>query len=136
MSPTGPRYAGTAADAGGLNGAWTNPGNATGAPDATYTSGNITGAGSQTNFLKLTNFGFNLPSMAVIDGIVVEFERYGSNAQTNAIQLLKAGMGTGSSHGAQNGSGDYSDAWPPSSESFVAYGGSSDTWGAAWAASD
>ncbi len=132
MSPTGPFYAGSAVSASGANGAWTNPSNATGAPDAVYASGNISGAGSQTNSLQLTNFGFNIPSTAIIDGIYVEFDRYGVNAETNSIQLLAAGSGAGTIHGAQNGSGGYADVWPPSSESFVGYGGSSDLWGAAW----
>jgi hypothetical protein len=132
MSPTGPLYAGTATSGSGASGAWTTPSNATGVDDASYASGNISTGGSQTNNLLLTNFGFNIPATAIIDGVVVEFKRYGTNAQTMSIQLLKAGVLAGTGHGIN----DYSDIWPPTTAAYVTYGSSNSLWGTTWTPTD
>ena len=129
MSPTGPYYAGTAVDGGGGAGAWTNPGNATGAADGVYASGNISSGGSNTNNLVTTNFGFNIPSFAVIDGIYVEFDRYGLSAQTLSVQIVKGGSLAGTAKAPL-------EIWPVTQEAWIGYGGSADLWGTTWTAAN
>lgn len=133
MSPTGPKYAGTSVDSGiagaGAGGAWTNPGNATGVDDNTYASGNISGGGSASNWLKTTNYGFNLPSTAIIDGIKVEYDRKGTLAQGN-VAIVKGGTIVTASTKTDPG-----DFWP-TNEAYFALGGPTDLWGQTWLYSD
>lgn len=69
----GPRLAGTGADdAGAGTVAWTNPGNIT-AEDAVFAEVSLT-VGSESHYLKATNFGFAIPSNAQVDGIVCEIK--------------------------------------------------------------
>lgn len=72
---------------------WTNPGNATGAPDnscAIYDAGN-------QDILTLHNFGFNIPTDATIDSINIDFDGYGTQSQVARrdleVQLTKTGGG-------------------------------------------
>lgn len=70
MADTGWKYAGSAADQGGLQ-SWTNTGNATGSNTGTYAYC-VMSAASNSNALRLTGFDFSaLPSDATIDGIQV-----------------------------------------------------------------
>lgn len=136
MSPQGPFYAGTAADTGtnaigAAATAWVNPSNATGAADGVFTTDTWITGGGASNGLKLTNFGFSIPSTAIIDGIYIEFDRQGSAAATYQINLVKAG--TIQTTGAKGGT----DSWPSvGNEAWVGYGGSTDTWGQTWQPSD
>lgn len=103
--------------------------------DDTYANLFFGSSGTQISaFLKVTNFGFSIPSGATIDGIVVEIERqdiYGSvNATTkdHTVQLYKGGTNQGTNKA------DTSTAW--SAETFVTYGSSSDLWGLSFSDTD
>lgn len=147
MSPTGPLYAGTAANNGaqsphGTNN-WTNTSNATGAPNGTYASFTAI-SGSWSSYLLLTGYGFSIPSTAVIDGITVTFTRNmsGANAAvTNALQMVKAGTPVGTLYGAQMSggipTGTVYDNWPASTYNQpITYGSSTNLWGTTWLPSD
>jgi hypothetical protein len=89
---------------------------------------------TKTHRLKATNFGFNLPSTAIITGIVVEVERSrdGWPMTDSEIFLIKSDGSLGS-----NNKADTSTEWPDlSNEAYRTYGGSSDLWGESWTASD
>lgn len=129
MPPTGPLYAGTATNVTITGNNWTPLTNGTGPPDGNFVTAGMPGGGSSTDAINLTNFGFSIPSTAVIDGIVVDFDREGSNAGTSYIQILKAGSTAGTLKVG-------TDIWPVSVPAFVTYGGTTDLWGAAWTASD
>jgi hypothetical protein len=107
--------------------AWSNPTNI-------YTSNNVyatTSGGTATNYLKATNFGFSVPSDAVIEGIVVSVERKSSatnRISDTEIKLLKAGTIVGNDKAS-------SSFWP-TSDAVASYGSSSDLWGETWTYSD
>ncbi len=66
----GPRNAGAGATSGSGTG-WTNPGGIT-ADDTSYaTVGVSSWSGSTSEYLQGTNYGFNIPAGATIDGIQV-----------------------------------------------------------------
>lgn len=134
MSPTAPHYAGTATSASGSYAAWTNTSYATGPSSSNFTTANATSLGN-SNLLQLTNYGFNIPSTAVIDGIVVFFNRYADNAAsfTSAHNLIHSGSSI--SGGFPVPPNDVLDGWPfsyptSSGASDVIYGGAATLWGA------
>lgn len=133
MSPSGPLYPSTVADTGtndlGASAtAWVNPNNAK-VSDGVYTTNTWASAGLTSNGLKTTGYGFNVPAVATIDGIYVEFQRQGTNAQTSSIDLVKAGSIVSAT------SKPGTDGWP-SSEDWIGYGGATDLWGVSWTPSD
>lgn len=135
MSPTGPNYPSTVADTGtAANGVaaeiWATPANAK-VSDGVFTTNTWPTGGDASNGLESTGFGFNIPAVATIDGIYVEFQRQGTNASTYQLNLVKAGSIVSAT--AKPGS----DGWPTiGSEDWVGYGGATDLWGAAWTPSD
>ena len=70
---TSSTYAGTATVA---TNQWSNPTNAQGAPDSACST-NL----GNNRIIKLTNFGFSIPSGATINGITVEV-KYASSASS------------------------------------------------------
>jgi hypothetical protein len=86
-----------------------------------------------SNYLVGRGFGFALPSNAVISGIQVTIGYYSSTGtpriQDNEVRLVKAGAVTGNNKAITNTD------WP-TSETTQSYGGSSDSWGVTWTASD
>lgn len=74
MSVAGPTIAGTGADGGGPNIAWTNPSNIT-ANDGALAASALTALNVVSNELVATNFGFAIPNNATINGIQVDFKR-------------------------------------------------------------
>lgn len=76
---------GTAADGGGPN-AWSNPSNAL-TDNGSSASWGATGGGAQSNEIQLTNFGFALPSNAVIDGVSVTVDRTQFSAYSTQFRL-------------------------------------------------
>jgi hypothetical protein len=87
---------------------------------------------AQTNCLRATNFGFALPSGAVITGITVQIEKrgsFGSNVQDNGLRLLKGGVEVGSNY-AQFGI-----PWG-TLDSYYTYGGCLNLWGTTWTPAD
>ncbi len=135
MSPSGPNYPSSASDTGtASNGvaatAWVNPSNAE-VSDGVYATNTWISGGGASNGLELTGFGFNIPSTAIIDGIYLEFQRQGSAAATNQVNLVKAGTIVTAS--AKAGT----DGWPSvGNEAWVGYGSPTDLWGTTWTYSD
>lgn len=127
ISPTGPRRPTSASDSGGGGGVWTTPQNVY-AADTLYASGNITGAGQVTNWLYSAGYGFNLPSTAVIEGIYVEFLRYGGLAATGQVSTMKGFALSGTPKSG-------TDNWP-GTPAYVGYGGPTDLWGQTWTPTD
>jgi hypothetical protein len=102
--------------------AWTNPGNVLSA-DGLLASATVTGKNKFTDCIYLTNFGFNLPVGAVINGIKIEIKMYGDRKTgDNIIQLVSSGSRVGTNKARTN------TAWPKNS-SYVTFGSSTDNWG-------
>ena len=74
MSVAGPTIAGTGADGGGVNTAWSNPGNIT-ANDGAVASAPLSGFGIVTNELLAKQFGFNIPAGATVSSVQVDISR-------------------------------------------------------------
>lgn len=115
----GPLYPGTAASRSGPETAWANPNNAK-TVNASTADSFWAGGGDESNPLDLTNFGFNIPSIAVIDGVHVELLRSGTAAQDSEVKLIKAGSPVGTNKAAY--------AYP-GSLGWQSYGGAEDLWG-------
>lgn len=126
----GPLTPGTGADDNAFGTTvWSNPGNITASDNAYATA--TTANGVDTHYLKGTNFGFSIPADASIRGILLEIERKGvctGCVIDSRVRLIKGGI-VGSTDRASGTGWDIS-------ESFVAYGSSSDLWGTTWTALD
>ena len=110
---------------------WTNPGNSSASDDvyATNTS-NLPSNGDHSDYRRVTNFGFDIPSNFVIYGLVVEVERNDitSKAKDYAARIVKNDTirTTDKSNAAGWGAND----------SYTSYGGATDLWGEIWTAND
>lgn len=106
---------------------WTNPGNAVASDDAYATA---SPGGLSTQYLEATNFGFNIPPPAVIEGIEVAIEKRSALGTIfdSRVRIIKGGFA---------GTDDHSDAnlWP-NVDTVVTYGGPSDLWGETWTSTD
>jgi hypothetical protein len=121
--PNSPTAAGSDnSNAGGY--AWVNPGNAFSSNDVragASVPGTDTGA-ALSHYLKLTKFGFSIPSDATIRGVVVEVEKFSNLVVTdNEVKLVKNSVVSGNNKASGSN-------WP-SVDTYVSYGGSSDLWG-------
>lgn len=125
-------YAGTAVSdgspPGGSGTAWTLPGNAQGGPNDSYASAALT-AGTQSEMLKGTNFGFAVPSNATIVGVVATLTRSGGSGLglpivDGHVWLVKAGV-------VQTGGTDQStgSTWTANFVDKSLPAGTSDLWG-------
>jgi hypothetical protein len=109
---------------------WNNPGNAITSNGQRATTTNSGGAGTYTEYLQATGFGFSIPAGATVLGIVVAVQR--DDAQNNtsdqAVRIVKGGVvgATDKSIGAN---------WP-TTEAYQSYGSSTDLWGETWTATD
>ena len=123
--------AGTGTDqmAGGANGIWGNPGNITKEDGLTASTSIFTGfiGFNITHSLIATNFNFNIPLGATINGIQVKVKKYQNNAVQNcldsSVKLVIGGVisGTDHSNGIQ---------WPTTLTNVI-YGSNVDLWGLA-----
>lgn len=80
-----------------------------------------------TKYLQGTNYTFNLPLKAVVNGITVKIRRESSAINTtkdNVVSLIKGGVVTGNNKATTTYWGD--------SFQEITYGGSSDLWGTTW----
>ena len=115
----------------GANATWNNITNA-GASDNVYADfGNLTGpSGSFTNYLVATNFGFSIPSGAIINGIMVKVEQADPNSQTSdyRVRLIRKGSILLTDRAEI--------ALLPNSDLTANYGSDNDLWGTAWAPKD
>lgn len=107
---------------------WSNPGNATASDDSYVTS--AVGFDFSSEYLSSTNYGFSLPSSAIINGIEVRVERKSSTgfAYDSSARIIKGGTVTGDENAT------YMD-WA-NTDTIVTYGGSANLWGTTWSASD
>jgi hypothetical protein len=131
--PAGPRNAGTGANVAGVGSvAWTNPGNITtvGSP---YATANV-GSGATSNYLRGTNYGFNIPDGSTINGITVVINRQSTGTLSpfisdNVVRLVRGGtiVGTNMATAAN---------WPTSSLATATYGNSGELWGIPWTPTD
>jgi len=104
--------------------------------DANWASAStlITLSSGSSNYLKVTGFGFNLPSYAIICGVEVYIEKralglgLGASIIDNRVNLVKAGtIITGTNYAKAGG-------WSGSTTST--YGGPTDTWGGSLSVAD
>ena len=79
MIATTVTYPGTAVNIAGGNTDWVNPDNAK-TEDAVYSTATLNN--DNTDYLALTNFGFNIPSNAEIGNIKVEIKGYYTGAES------------------------------------------------------
>jgi hypothetical protein len=131
---SGANYPLTAADGGGGGVAWTNVSNALLEDGSLSTSGLIGpgGGGGIPNQLKLTNFAFNLPSNAVIDGIKLETKVDGGAGNTDIgyINLVYNGGATTPANTPNIGQNWFGGL------RYLTYGSSSSLWGRTWTAAE
>jgi hypothetical protein len=125
---------GTAEDAAGVGSiAWTNPNNAK-LEDNIRATASLK-VGEISHYLKVTNFGFEIPESATVTGIKVTSLRKGGSGSSeglvvdNQARLVKAGVVQASDKSLATG-------YPLEVAKFVTYGGPEDLWGGTWAASD
>lgn len=130
MASQGPLSPGTVVDDSAVGSvAWTSPSSAATQNDLYAAASSF--SGQSTHYLKATNFGFSIPSTAVILGVTVEIEKISSaSVQDAAVKLVKGGVVVGN---------DHSDAalWLTSdTNTYDVYGGVSDMWGIALSPAD
>ncbi|WP_284651709.1 PKD-like domain-containing protein [Flavobacterium terrisoli] len=117
----------------GANLDWTNPGNITNTADANYATA-VFGAAGNTDNLQGTNYGFAIPSGAIINGIVVTINRRtsavnaGRITRDNLVSLVKGGTVTGNNKATATA---YTTTF-----ATATYGSSTDTWGTTWTPTD
>jgi len=112
--------------------AWSNPGNAV-AEDGSFATLTLSGT-TATNYLRATNFGFDIPASATIDGIEFWVLRSRSssgsgNARDNSVRLVKGGTVVG------NNKAYTSTNWGTGLD-WIGYGGGNDLWGTTWTPAD
>jgi len=123
MTSDGPKSPGTMTTlVDGKSHDWSNPNNAK-ISDNSHATSSINFL-TESYFLKATNFGFSIPAGATIDGVVVEFEKNSdsSNMRDAWVQLIVGGSRVGDNKGTVT-------PWP-GTDTYISYGGSSDTWNA------
>jgi hypothetical protein len=101
------------------------------AQDSSYATVNISSTSSISDELYASNFGFSIPSNAVINGITATVNRRSSTTHTTdaAAYLVKAGV-VGTTNRATGTS------IPLSVATDKTFGSSTDLWGDTWLASD
>lgn len=128
MSAAGPNASGTQADDSAVGTlTWSSPSSAVSSNNGYATAGHSTASTvRQTHYLKVTNFGFAIPSGATINGVTVAVERMASETGLSftvdaVLSLVKGGTVSG------NNKADTSTHW--SAEKTISYGGAADLWG-------
>lgn len=117
----------------GANLDWTNPGNITNTADANYATAVFAGAGNTDN-LQGSNYGFAIPTNAIVNGIEVSIRRMtgatngGRQTKDNIVSLVKGGAVTGNNKATGT--------LYTTSFAVATYGSSTDTWGTTWTPAD
>lgn len=133
MTTAGPNAPGTLANDSAVGSvAWSNPGNAGSSNDSYAT---FSGAGVQSNYLKVSNFGFAIPAGATINGVQAAIERKSANATSirntrDTILRLTVGDVVSGDNKAATGTN-----WP-TTDATANYGGAADLWGLTPSVSD
>jgi hypothetical protein len=132
VTTTGPNSAGTGANdatAGAI--AWATTGNVSVSDNAYARAVNVA-AGSTSQYLQATGFGFSIASDQEIVGILFEAEVKSSVAATIAdleVLSIKGGVMTGGRNYSQGA------AWPIA-DTYVTYGSAASLWGRTWTPAD
>lgn len=133
FSYSGPRSSSTLAT--GTGNTWTNPGNAASSNSSYATYSFTTGLGSGTATtadLTAKNFGFSIPSTAIILGIKVEIQKLASSntsgiyTRDNALVLVNGATQTDISSNKANTATNWT-----TTNAYYTYGSSADVWSAA-----
>ena len=115
----------------GSSATWSTTGNASVSDDAYTGTGDIAGgAGSYTDYLVATNFGFAIPGGATITGIEVSYERSDASGLSSdyRIRIVKGGV---------IGSTEMSTSTAyPATDAYNIYGNPFDSWGETWTDAD
>ena len=90
--------------------------------------------GQESYCLEATNFGFSIPSNAIVDGIMVEVELSSSASSSTKDSTLKPKILKNGSTGTQT-SRSNSSYWP-TSDTYRSYGGSAEKWDQTWTPAD
>lgn len=111
-------------------GTWNNPTNVFASDNALATV--TSNRGTQT--LIATNFGFTIPSNAVIRGVTVKIERRHAGGvmattQDSSVRLYKEGSAVGDNKAK-------SDTWPQGGDTIATYGSTSNMWGVSLSSDD
>jgi hypothetical protein len=110
---------------------WTSPDNAKTQNDA-YAIANSIAKRKKSDILRVTNFGFGIPTTATIDGIHVRVDRRASatnSIKDRAVNLVLGGAILGDDRT------DLASYWP-TSDQYKGYGGTTDDWGVSLYGSD
>jgi autotransporter-associated beta strand protein len=128
----GPKAAGNGSASGTI--AWADPSNIV-SDNSIYATAFLTVTGANTiattGTLQGTEFGFEIPSSATINGIQVSIKRFSSDNATNntvkdnVISLIKGGVVIGANR-ANAGN------WATANTTVFPYGSNSDLWGTTW----
>lgn len=108
---------------------WGSPSNATASDDSYSTV--LLPVSAYTHYLRCGNFGFTIPSGAVINGITVVIERTqaGDSGKDYQVRIVTSDGGVGSQNKASPA------VWPTSPpDATESYGSSSDLWAQSWCA--
>lgn len=91
---------------------------------------NLPNSGNYTDYLKITNFQFSIPSGSIISGIIVNVERSDANGKSkdSKVRIIKGGT-IGITDKTLN------PAWS-GTDAVQNYGWNNDKWGETWLASD
>jgi hypothetical protein len=125
----GSNVPGTTANAGNLGENWSYTDNAK-TDNGTYASASVS-PNSYSDYLRVTNFGFNIPLNATIKGIIVSVEKYstgGSSSERIRDNIIRLRNQDGTLTGDNKA---VSSIWP-TTNTTVNYGGSADLWGSSW----
>jgi len=130
----GPNNAGSATTSTASTGnvAWANPTNVSLSNNSRATA-TLTSSGDTkfSQYLRVNDFGFEIPNGATILGITVSIERHASSAgsvRDTDVILMKAGVHAGDNKASATNWGN--------SDATVNYGGIADLWGTTWTVSD
>lgn len=117
---SGAKLPSSGATSGGTGTAWSNPTRA-------YDDNNSFASSSMSStseFLYLKGFNFSIPSNAIIDGVILNIDRYASvsnRVQDHSISLLNNTSALGTNKN--------STVFWPTSQAVASYGSSTDLWG-------
>jgi len=88
--------------------------------------------GDITNYLVATDFGFSIPSYAIVCGIEAEIEKRATglleSVNDHSVMIVNGEEVVGTEHAVGG-------IWP-SSDTYYTYGSPSDTWGVTWTAAE
>ncbi len=110
-------------DTTGGGAAWVNPTRASYSDDSYATISNVMGVSTQTNYLKATNFGFQIP-FGTVKGVTVRIERHAiddTSVKDSTVQLVETGSFVGDNKASTT-------FWPNSDVTKI-YGSGGALWG-------